>query len=253
VALHQGERSIDRDGIFIDDEHDRQFVADVAQLREDSPEDLMGSDLHQTAIRVIIEGLLQAGPERGLPWHVSSQLMVLMPKERLGGKNWPPSPDVFVHPTAGPRSRTSWDVAVEGVPPFVAEVASPSTWDYDAGAKGRAYWYVGVREYLLFDPTTELLGEEVRARRQTERGMWGPWEPEADGRWHSSVLGVSFRPQGTLLRVYDGQGVLLPTISEQTRRIQEQERLLAEQARRTDEQARRIAELEAELQRLRGA
>jgi len=55
------------------------------------------------------------------------------------------------------------------------------------------------------------------------------------------------------LRVYDGQGVLLPTISEQTRRIQEQECLLAEQARRTDEQARRIAELEAELQRLRGA
>lgn len=77
---------------------DRELVFDIAQLKDDAEEDLVGSDLHQTAIRTLCDSLWLVGPERGLPWHVSSQLVVLMGK--LEGKDWHPSPDIFMHPTA---------------------------------------------------------------------------------------------------------------------------------------------------------
>ena len=148
--------------------NDRDFVFDVVMLKDDTEEDLVGSDLHQTAIRRLADSLWLVGPGRGLPWHVSSQLMVQM--GTVLGKDWNPSPDVFVHPTAGPAPRTSFDISVEGVPPFVIEVASPSTWEYDTGPKGRSYGYVGVQEYLVFDPTTDLLGMPVRAWHTTADG-----------------------------------------------------------------------------------
>ena len=237
---------------------DRQFVFDIARLTDDTEEVLarVGTDTHQTAIQRLCDSLWLAGPERGLPWHVSSQLMVLMGK--IEGKYWRPSPDIFVHPTGGAEPRTSWDVAVEGVPPFVIEVASPATWEDDLTIKRRTYGYVGVQEYLVFDPTSDLLGVPVQAWHATEEGFV-PWLPGADGHWHSGVLPISVQPRGLLLRVYDSEGALVPIISEQARRIAEQERrareqarVAEEQARVAEEQARRIAALEAELRRLRG-
>ena len=73
-----------------------------------------------------------------------------------------------------------------------------------------------------------------------------PWEPASDGRWHSTALGLSFAPLGSLLRVYDGAGHLIPVIGEQGR-------MLAERDRRIAENQRYIAELEAEITRLRNA
>ena len=148
---------------------DRDFVFDVVMLKDDTEEDLVGSDLHQTAIRYLCDSLWLVGPERGLPWHVSSQLVVLM--GTVLGKDWNPSPDIFVHPTAGSMPRSSFDIGVEGVPPFVVEVASPSTWQYDVGPKGRSYGYVGVKEYIVFDPTAELLGTTVQAWHTTTDGF----------------------------------------------------------------------------------
>lgn len=213
---------------------DRQFALDIVRLKDDTEEDLVGSDAHQTAIRLLCDSLWLVGPERGAPWHVSSQLTVLMGK--IEGKEWHPSPDIFVHPTGGLGPRTSWDAATEGVPPFVVEVASPATWEYDVSVKQRSYGYVGVQECLIFDPTSELLGTPVRAWHATEDGFV-PWPPEADGRWHSAVLGIVMEPQGLLLRVYDSAGALVPIVGEQEQRAREQ--------------ARRIAELEDELRQLR--
>lgn len=223
---------------------DREFALDVVRLIDDTEEELarVGTDIHQTAIRRLCDSLWLAGPERGLPWHVSSQLTVLMGK--IEGKNWRPSPDIMVHPTGGSEPRTSWDVAVEGVPPFVVEVASPATWEYDLSVKRRTYGYVGVQEYLVFDPTSELLGTPVQAWHATGDGFV-PWPAEADSQWHSAVVPVSLQPEGLMLRVYDDPGAPVPIIGEQARRI-------AEQARLAEEQARHIAALEAELRRLRG-
>jgi hypothetical protein len=62
---------------------------------------------------------------------------------------------------------------------------------------------IGVQEYLVFDPTGEFLGEQVRGWRRGDGG-WQPWPPEtrADDRqvWHSAVLGLAARPEGLLLR-----------------------------------------------------
>jgi hypothetical protein len=71
----------------------------------------------------------------------------------------------------------------------------------------------------------------VRAWR-ARAGGYALWEPDAAGHWASAALGVAFRPQGLLLRVYDQDSRLVPTI---------------------DEQDARIAELEQELRRVRAA
>jgi Uma2 family endonuclease len=215
---------------------DPELLADLDELHDDSEEDLVGADWHQTAIRVANEGLLLAGPERGLPWHVGNQLTVLM--GRVGRKEWRPSPDLFVHPRAGPEPVKSFDARLLGVPPLVIEVVSEDTWRYDVAAKRRTYGRVGVQEYLVFDPTREWLGEAVRAWHATPRGFVR-WAAGRDGRWHSRVLGIASEPDGLLLRVVDAAGARMLHVGEQARRLREQ--------------AHRIAELEAENRRLRGA
>jgi Uma2 family endonuclease len=214
---------------------DQDLFADLAELHDDEEEDLVGADWHQDAIHVIDDGLLLAGPERGLPWHVGNQLPVLM--GAVDGKEWRPSPDISVHPTLGPTRLLSLDARVHGVPSVIIEVASERTYRYDLNAKRRAYGQVGVLEYLVFDPTREWLGTAVLAWHATTRGF-ARWEAERGGRWHSAVLGIAFEPQSVLLRVFDRDGILQPTVSES--------------ARRTAEHQRRISELEAELRKLRG-
>jgi len=224
---------------------DPELTADLAELHNDRREDLVGADWHQAAIRVTDEGLLLVGPERGRPWHVGNQLTTLMGK--IGEKEWRPSPDISVHPTAGMDPVRSFNTRVHGVPTVVIEVASQRTYRYDLGAKRRFYARVGVLEYLVFDPTREWLGTAVKAWHATARGFEA-WLPDRDGRWHSRELGISFQVDGMLLRVVDAEGVVMPHIAEFGRLLREQQR---EADRRAEEQARRIAELEAELRQHR--
>ena len=198
--------------------HGPEMLRNLATLKDDTEEDLVESDFHQDAIRVARDGLVLVGPERGLPWHVSVQLM-----GRVGPKrDWRPSPDVFVHPTAGPEPRSSFDARAEGVPPLVIEVASPETYRHDVAGKRDGYFLAGVEEYLLFDPTGDLLSTQIQAGRRQEEAFV-PWTAEVDGRWHSRAIPISFRPEGLLLRIHDAIGVQMPTITEQARRIAEQE------------------------------
>jgi Uma2 family endonuclease len=226
----------------------------LAELHDDEEEDLVGADWHQDAIRVANEGLLLAGPDRGLPWHVDNQLTVLMGE--INGKPWRPCPDLSIHPTLGPTPLLSLDTRLHGVPTVIVEVASEGTYRYDLGAKRRAYAQVGVQEYLLFDPTQDWLRTAVRAWHATTEGFM-PWEVGQDGRWRSRVLDVSFEPQGVLLRVFDQDGELMPHIIEVARQIAEQQRRMAElevweRECEAEIQQLRIAELEAENRQLRG-
>ena len=152
-----------------------------------------------------------------------------------------PSPDIIVHPTLTNASRTSLILTTDGPPALAIEVASPSTaWSSDLNltdkrGKPGVYESIGIPEYLVFDPTSELLPEQIWARRLGPDG-YEPWEATAEGRWVSQALGgISFARQGVLLRVYDQEGRLIPTSEEMADLL--------------DERDRRIAALEAALRR----
>ena len=217
-------------------------------LPNDTEETLMGSSLHQAAIVALYTSLEQCGPERGLPWFIGNQIKLIIPRQGRG--SYQPSPDILVHPTLTSGSRESIHLTADGPPALVIEVASPATAEErdinlsSPEGKPGVYAAIGVREYLVFDPTGALLGTSVWARR-IGPGGYVPWEPDGFGRWFSSTLGIAFEPQGTLLRVYDQDG-------QPVRFTNELAELATEQERRIIDQQRRLAELEEELRRLRG-
>lgn len=222
-------------------------------MPDDTEETLVGALPHQDAIYIIYDGLLSCGSDRGLPWLVGNQLTMIIPR-RQGRPAYHPSPDILVHPTLTQADRSSLDVSRDGPPALIIEVASPATArerDLDPAAKPGIYASIGVQEYLVFDPTEEFIPGHVWARRLGPSG-YDLWLPNAQGRWESTALGISFQTIGTRLRLYDQQGNLVPTRRERTAA---HDRLTAENSRLSDALAgerRRRAELEAELRRLRG-
>jgi len=225
-----------------------------AELADDTEESILGSSLHQGAITTLHDGLDACGHGRGLPWFVGNQIRMMI--LRVGRRAASLSPDILIHPTLGTGSRDSIIVAADGPPALVIEIASPSTAagrDLAEGtprAKPAAYAALGIPEYLVFDPVGEFVKTRLWARKLGPTG-YIPWEPEADGRWHSA-LGIAFAPQDSILRVYDQDGQLVPTGPELRHQIAEQERRLADRDQRLADRDQRIAALEAELRRLRG-
>ncbi len=202
-------------------------------FRDDDEETLVGSSSHQGAIVALYEGLGNCGRGR---WFIGNQPTVLIPRE---GRKPPlqPSPDILVHTNLAAGHRSSLDVVKDGPPALVIEVVSPSTAldrdlnvDLPIGKPG-VYAAAGILEYLVFDPLAEFLPARVRAWRLSPEYDSTPWLPDERGHWISDALGVSFAPQGPLLRVYDQAGRLMPLYAEAIDTI---------------------AALQAELRRLRG-
>lgn len=238
-------------------------------IPDDTEESLVGSHAHQGAIVTAVDGLQICARRRDLPWFTGNQIFLLVPQ---AGRTIPRrlAPDVCVYRSLAVANPISIEVAQHGPPTLALEVASPGTAIgsdiklFDPESKPQLYARIGIEEYLVFDPTGALVREAVWALRRGPDGFI-PWEPEADGRWHST-LGVSFAPQGMLLRVYDHEGQLVPlstefdamlterehALADQLRRSAEQDQRLAERDRALAEQIRRNATLEAELRRLRG-
>ena len=174
-------------------------------------------------------------------------------------------PDIFVvFGASGKHPRDSWQTWREGkAPDFVMEIASPSTWERDAGEKRRIYAGMGVTEYWRFDPTGEcftprLIGETL-AGGQYQRL---PLESDEAGIiWsRSELLGLDICVlPGLELRLYDpagGQWLYTPQENADGRRESDAARQAAEAALRAEEEARRAAEAalresDAENERLR--
>jgi Uma2 family endonuclease len=154
------------------------------------------------------------------------------------------SPDVMVAVGVPDRllaERSSFFTWEEnGVTPSVVfEMASRSTWREDLGEKYWRYEELGVREYFLFDPLAEHLVPSLqgfRLNRSAYRRLL------SDDDVLSSELGFKLRPEGTMLRLFDGRtGELIPTREERA----ERERL------RADAEKQRADALQAELDRLK--
>ena len=225
--------------------------AEFDALPDDTEEALLGSMLHQRVIVSDVNSLTRHSRRHNLGWKIGNQLKLIIPREG-GGRPYQPSPDIIVHlsPLVDDY-RPSLNINAYGPPALAIEVCSPSTaYDHDLDtfnpqAKPSAYARAGIPEYLVFDPAGEIIPELIRAWRAGPTDTYDPWLPDpVTGRWHSA-LGISFAPQGVLLRVYDGDGVIVPDNDDM-------DDILANKDAQLAEYRERIAELEAQLRRQRG-
>ena len=249
---------------------DEQFISTIYDrllIEDDTEESVPGPDYHLAAIFALYDVLLRYAQRALKRWYVTAEVLVLVDVPDRVRNPWRAMPDVYVVLDTPDTFRTSLDTRTgESFPQFLCEVASDSTWDRDIVEKQRVYADLGAREYLVFDPTTEFLGQPLRAWRRSPNGAWEPWEPEGQGFLMSVALdGLRLRAEGTLLRVYDPLGALLPTAREldgiardRAARQREDERVMRAQAARLAEteraaqaQAARLAQLEEELALLR--
>jgi len=143
---------------------DRQGVAlapsPAAWPADDTEESVLGTHLHQTAIRHLISAINEAAalaaPEGDPPlWHAGGQTMV-GGFQHPDGSSYTTFPDVFVYPHAWDPLRGLLTVALDGPPLLIIEVLSKETYENDLDqrhGKGYSYRAAGVREYLTLDPT----------------------------------------------------------------------------------------------------
>jgi len=176
--------------------YDRLLIAD------DTEESVSGSDFHLAAILALYDVLLRYARRMARRWYVTAEVMVLVDVPDRSRNPWRPMPDVYVVLDTDDTPRTSLDTRIAGqpFPQFICEVASESTWREDIGEKRRLYADLGAREYVVFDPTAQFLGQPIRAWRRREDGTWGEWEQDAHGFLTSAVLGLRLRAEDNLPR-----------------------------------------------------
>ena len=179
------------------------------------------------------------------------------------------APDVFVVFGAPKHDRATYQLWREPkAPDFVLEITSRSTRSKDQGPKRGTYAFLGVREYMQYDPTQDYLRPPLQGFRLAGEN-YTPLPhvtlPEGTIVLYSEVLGLELRLDNGVLRFFaptSGQYLLNYQEVEQARQAAEQARQVAEQARQVAEiRARqeavareaaeaRIAELEARLRAL---
>ncbi len=232
---------------------------------DDTEQSVLGTNLHQTAIRLLISGINEAAalatPEGAPPrWQAGGQTMI-RDFRRPDGTSYTTLPDVFVYRKPWDDARGSLHVTTDGPPILVIEVLSEETHEQDLDmerGKGYSYARAGVREYLTLDPAYRY-APAGGAGWRLEGGAYRPWPREGDGRWASETLPLAFGLEGARAAVYaaDGHRILREGEVERTlrrerdtneRRLQEalaeQERLRREYAAEVEQLRRRLEEIE---------
>lgn len=152
-------------------------------------------------------------------------------------------PDVFVAMDSDPGERRVFKTWEEGKSPDVAfEVTSKSTRRHDISFKPRIFAEIGVKEYFLYDPTSEYLLPPLKGFR-LEGESYVEIEPEESGSLECRKLGL-------LLRLEAGRLVICERrTGEPLRTAAGAERLAREADRRAREVAEARAEAEAQARR----
>jgi len=241
-------------------------------LPSDTEDSVVGTEWHQEAIGALADMLRAVADRRGVAWGVCEQV-ALVGLTHKNKTDYDPRPDVMVlRQPLSSGGLASVRIADVGAPLFVAEAASDSTKANDQGDKRQAYAAVGVPEYIVFDPSGDVLSTPLLAWRLAA-GTYVPWRPDRSGWWHSASLDVSFRATQPFLSMRDRDGTpvelsrevrrrnwqLEQDLGETARRLADTERARAEEARARAEEARqrasleqRLADAEEQLRRLRG-
>jgi Uma2 family endonuclease len=171
------------------------------------------------------------------------------------------APDVFLTFDCDPGRRRTYKTWEEGkAPDVVFEITSLSTQNEDEGSKPQIYAELGVGEYFLYDPTADYLDPPLQGYR-LDQGEYHRLTPDEVGTFVSRLLNATLRLEEGELAMYDAvTGEALMTEAEakekerreaELARQQADARLAAEKAAREAAEAK-IAQLQAELERLRG-
>jgi Uma2 family endonuclease len=201
------------------------FMLFLKDDTEDAPWMSMG-DLQFWSASSFAHSLRNYAHAQSLGWYVASLLPIWFTYEDLPERHQL-SPDVFVafvpeHP------RSSFDVAVEGkFPPFVLEVVSPSSEERDQETKRKAYELLEVREYALFTPRASE-PSSLEGYRLTAEGTFKSWQPDAQGRLWSEVLGLFLVVRGRLLQAETADGRILLTPEQTDEELQHAEAEIAQ-------------------------
>ena len=214
---------------------------DRALIENDTEESVSGSDWHLQAILAFYDALLRHKVQGGFAWYVTAEVLILADLKERTDNPWRSMSDVYVAVDGPHRQRVSYDTR-DGLPypQFVCEVVSKDTRRKDVAEKQRVYADTGVLEYIVFDPTQEFLRHSLRAWRRTDAG-WVRWLPDADGFLVSAVLGLRFRADDVLLRVYNSAG-RIPTSGELAELAQQQAAALTDQAAALTERSTALTE-----------
>ena len=168
------------------------------------------------------------------------------------------SPDVFVALGVEDKNRRTYLLWREAKgPDFVLEVTSKSTRRNDQMTKRALYEWMGVSEYVLYDPLGEYLDPPLQGYRLVG-GRYVGWEgtrvPGGVRALHSEVLGLSLhvRARDRALRLYDpvsGEDHLTPVEAAAAREEAEARAERAEvRAERADARAEREAAARGEAE-----
>ncbi len=213
------------------------------------------TDLHRNWMFRILELLKHR--YRGQQVYVASDLLVYyhegFPHEFV-------VPDVFVVKDSDPGERRTYKTWEEGKPPdVVIEVTSLATQPKDSLRKPQIYSDIGVKEYFLYDPTSDYLQPPLQGFKPAA-GKHQRIEADASGALVSEELGVTLRLDGDDLVMHDlATGELVLTEAEAAFAEAEAARADAEAAQarvealraQVEQAEKRANEAEQEAQRLR--
>lgn len=165
------------------------------------------------------------------------------------------APDVFVVFGATKRDRATYMLWNEPkAPDFVLEITSRSTRSRDQGAKRGIYAFLGVREYVQYDPTQDYLTPPLKGFQLVGDNYEAlPLTSLPDGTLvlPSAVLGLDLQLDHGALRFVDlasGQRLLTYREAKLARRAAEERARQEAMAREAAEA--RIASLEVQLRAL---
>jgi Uma2 family endonuclease len=190
------------------------WLADMPSDTEEAPWMVM-PDYQLWALHLLLSILRRHRAEQRLRWYIGSELWVTLPRPGLA--NLDTAPDLFVA-EGDTKSRTSWNIREEGQPPrFVLEVVTGASWERDTQQKRAIYDLMGVEEYAIFAPLRADGGSKLLGYHRGVFGQWQPWPAEAGGLRSRALGGLLLKvveAEGTVLRLYDAQGRLLPSNEE---------------------------------------
>ncbi len=124
------------------------------------------------------------------------------------------SPDVFVARGVGNHTRRTYKLWDETPPDVVFEISPRGTRQDDLKRKFQLYQQIGVKEYYVFDPEYDYLGDEPLRAFRRANGVFERCDVH-EGRIFSPALGLELVDTGKTLRLFDrGSGDFLKTYDE---------------------------------------